>query len=58
MKRKACSFKKLYNSDGIVCIISYFRDYAIFAVYSLLEEIPDSNMMNNVSRQSEHLRTS
>lgn len=34
-EKKSCSFKKLYNSDGIVCIISYFRDYAIFLLYAV-----------------------
>ena len=34
-EKKSCSFKKLYNSDGIVCIISYFRDHAIFLLYAV-----------------------
>lgn len=33
-EKKSCSFKKLYNSDGIVCIISYFKNHAILWLYT------------------------
>ena len=33
-EKKSCSFKKLYNSDGIVCVISYFKNHAILWLYT------------------------